>query len=212
MDILLLIFFALPIAVVIISIALQKILKCPALVAAIIFAIFLIVTFIISNLNFLIATIVYTIISYITVVIAHFICRFLRNRDCDDNCICGCRRDRENNWCNCGSSRETNNRSNDLLRISSCCQNGDSGQLLTISSNGSNWVRNDLLTVNSSCMRNNEDDENNECNEENCSNDCCDCGNSNDNNNTVSARVRVIPNNNTDGRTGSFSGSYRRRN
>ena len=38
----LLIFFALPIATIIISIALQKILKCPILVAAIIFAIFLI--------------------------------------------------------------------------------------------------------------------------------------------------------------------------
>ena len=41
----LLIFFALPIATIIISIALQKILKNPALVAAVIFAIFLIVTF-----------------------------------------------------------------------------------------------------------------------------------------------------------------------
>ena len=37
----LLIFFALPIATIIISIALQKILRCPILVAAIIFAIFL---------------------------------------------------------------------------------------------------------------------------------------------------------------------------
>ena len=55
----LLIFFALPIAVIIISIALQRILKCPILVAAIIFAIFLIVTFIVNNLNFLIAAIVY---------------------------------------------------------------------------------------------------------------------------------------------------------
>ena len=51
----LLIFFALPIATVIISIALQKILKCPPLVAAVIFAIFLIVTFVIDELNFLVA-------------------------------------------------------------------------------------------------------------------------------------------------------------
>ena len=40
MNTLLLIFFALPIAVIVISIALQKILKCPVLVAAIIFSIF----------------------------------------------------------------------------------------------------------------------------------------------------------------------------
>ena len=46
----LLIFFALPIATIIVSIALQKILKCPPLVAAIVFAIFLIVTFFIFNL------------------------------------------------------------------------------------------------------------------------------------------------------------------
>ena len=57
----LLIFFALPIAVIIISIALQKIFKCPFLVAGIIFAIFLIVTFVVGNLNLLIATIYYLV-------------------------------------------------------------------------------------------------------------------------------------------------------
>ena len=56
----LLIFFALPIATIIISIALQKIFKCPFLVAAIIFAIFLVVTFILGNLIYLVATIAYT--------------------------------------------------------------------------------------------------------------------------------------------------------
>lgn len=40
MNVDLLIFFALPIATIIVSIALQKILKCPPLVSAIIFAIF----------------------------------------------------------------------------------------------------------------------------------------------------------------------------
>ena len=47
----LLIFFALPLATIIISIALQKMLKCPFLVAGIIFAIFLVVTFVIGNLT-----------------------------------------------------------------------------------------------------------------------------------------------------------------
>ena len=66
----LLLFFALPIAVIIISIALEKIFKNPFLVAAIIFAVFLVVTFIISDTTtFLIATIVYTILSFITSVI-----------------------------------------------------------------------------------------------------------------------------------------------
>ena len=75
MNTILLIFFAIPLAVIIFSIALQKILKCPALVAGIIFAIGIIVTFIISNLIFLVATLIYTLISYITAVITCLIIR-----------------------------------------------------------------------------------------------------------------------------------------
>ena len=77
----LLIFFALPIATIIISIALQKILDNPVLVAAIIFAIFLVVTFIIGDLNFLIATIVYTIISFLTAAIINYIDENNENND-----------------------------------------------------------------------------------------------------------------------------------
>lgn len=116
----LLIFFALPIAVIIISIALQKILKCPYLVAAVIFAIFLIVTFVINNLTFLVAAIVYTIISLITALIVCFICRFLNNQN--NNCRCNRNENNETltinaqgliasntgNGCGCGC----NNRSN----------------------------------------------------------------------------------------------------
>lgn len=94
----LLIFFALPIATIIISIALQKVLKCPALVAGIIFAIFLIVTFIINDLNFLVATIVYTIISFLTALIICAICRFLNNEEEDNSCCsCECCNNQENN-------------------------------------------------------------------------------------------------------------------
>lgn len=85
----LLIFFALPVAVIIISIALQKVLKCPALVASIIFSIFLIVTFVIDNIIFLIATIVYTILSFIT---AYLICVIVkiweRTRRINEKCCC----------------------------------------------------------------------------------------------------------------------------
>ena len=68
MDLLLL-FFAIPLAVIILSIVLQKILKCPWLVAATFFAIFLIVTFAVGDIRLLIFTVVYTIISYITALI-----------------------------------------------------------------------------------------------------------------------------------------------
>ena len=117
----LLIFFALPVATIIISIALQKIFKCPALVAAIVFAIFLIVTFIINNLNFLIATIVYTIISFITASIVCLICRILRN------------------WCN-NESRERRN----------CCNNGISQDNVFTIANGScnnNGNNNNVMTI-----------------------------------------------------------------
>ncbi len=85
----LLIFFALPIAVIIISIALQKIFKNPLLVAAIIFAIFLIVTFVVNDLNFLVAAIAYAIISFLTALITYLICRCLKEQ-CRENINCCC--------------------------------------------------------------------------------------------------------------------------
>lgn len=111
----LLIFFALPIAVIIISIALQRILKCPILVAAIIFAIFLIVTFIVNNLNFLIATIAYAIISFITAYITCIIRRFLDRIGNECNCNSSCR-------CNCGTNANTTT-CNNLLATSSTINN-----------------------------------------------------------------------------------------
>jgi len=80
----LLIFFAFPIAVIIISIVLQKLLKNPIAVAALIFAIFLIVTFAAFDETFLIATLVYTLLALITALIVKFICESNNN----DNNIC----------------------------------------------------------------------------------------------------------------------------
>lgn len=96
----LLLFFALPIATIIISIALQKILNNPLLVAAVIFAIFLVVTFIIGDLNLLIATIVYTILSFLTAAIVNYIDENREenhnNNNSNNNSInnnqCSCRR------------------------------------------------------------------------------------------------------------------------
>lgn len=185
----LLLFFALPLATIIISIALQKILKSPALVAGIIFSIFLIVTFIIGNLNFLIATIIYTLISYITAVLVNLICRLLRRIE---------RCKRENNY-NCCANNGNNN---ELLTINSRCGNNTNGNLLTISSTCQNGKNNDLLTINT-----------NQQNSNSCCNDSCDnnCNNNcNNSNNGVSARINVIPNNTNNGRTGCICGRYRR--
>jgi hypothetical protein len=75
----LLIFFALPIAVIIISVVLQKLLKSPILVALLVFAIFLIVTFVAYDATFLVETIVYTIIAFITAYLTKIIIAFNEN-------------------------------------------------------------------------------------------------------------------------------------
>ncbi len=159
----LLIFFALPIAVIIISVALQKILKCPILVSAIIFAIFLIVTFIINNLEFLVAAIVYAIISFITAYLTYIICRILNSQS--ENC-----------------RRNNNNNNNDN------------------NTNDTQIINNLIDALNNS----------------NNTQDSCGCGCNNNNNqvsgvNGISARINVVPNNNTNGRTGSINGCYRSR-
>lgn len=69
-------FIAFPIATIIFAIALQKIFRSPILVAAIIFAIFLIVTFAVFDATFLINTIIYTIIAFITAFLVCLICRW----------------------------------------------------------------------------------------------------------------------------------------
>lgn len=78
----LLIFFALPIAVIIISSILQKLLKCPIMVAALIFAIFLVVTFIAFDETFLIATLAYTILAFITALFVRALCQSNNNNSC----------------------------------------------------------------------------------------------------------------------------------
>ena len=147
----LLIFFALPIATIIISIALQKIFRCPILVAAIIFAIFIVLTFTIFGINFIVATIIYTIISFIT---AYITC-LLQNSSVFINNQCSCNMARSgrncntcrnrNNCCNINNSIPT---SDELLTINSTYCND--GNLLTISSNNNcTGEENDLLTINS---------------------------------------------------------------
>ncbi|MDO5555193.1 MAG: DUF2651 family protein [Clostridia bacterium] len=87
----LLIFFALPIAVIIISAILEKILKCPIAVAALIFAIFLIVTFAAFDATFLIATLAYTILAFLTAIIVKLLCCcHLNQEDDENNNICAC--------------------------------------------------------------------------------------------------------------------------
>ena len=101
----LLLFFALPVATILLSIVLQKILNCPILVAITAFAIYLIVTFSAFNETFLIYAIVYTIIAYITAAVTRFIMRIIecqnnQNNQSNDSNICD-EININSNICNC---------------------------------------------------------------------------------------------------------------
>ncbi len=101
----LLIFFALPIATIIIAAILQKVLNSPISVAALVFAIYLIVTFAAFDIEFLIATIVYTVLAYITALLVKFIKRCICMEN--NNNICDVLEDTSNttNMCNCRCRR-----------------------------------------------------------------------------------------------------------
>ncbi len=65
----LLIYFAIPLAVIILSAIFETFINCPLKVAGITFAILLIVAFSAFGTEFLVAVIIYTILSYITAFI-----------------------------------------------------------------------------------------------------------------------------------------------
>lgn len=82
----LLIFFAIPLAVVIISIALQKILNNPFLVAGIVFSILLVIVLAFLDPIYLIAVVAYSILSFITAILTCLLSRVLSDNMC--NCMC----------------------------------------------------------------------------------------------------------------------------
>ena len=92
----LLIFFAFPIAVIIVSVVLEKLLDNPVIVAALVFSAFLIVTFTAFDETFLIATLAYTVLAFITALITNFLLNSNEeNNDEDGTCGCGCTNTRQ---------------------------------------------------------------------------------------------------------------------
>ena len=87
---LVLILVVLPLATIIFSIALQKLLKCPLLVAAVVFAIFLILTYTVFGTDFIIFAILFALLAFVTAFLVSIFCRILkrlcnlerRNSDC----------------------------------------------------------------------------------------------------------------------------------
>ena len=130
-------FVIFPIAVTLISIVLQKLLKSPILVAILIFAIFLILVYTVFTPEFLLNAIIYAIIAFITVAIFKLIC-YLRRRIncnifnvCDDSDNCSCNNDDDNDFgtsiANLEESIESiNDNMNRLTRLlSSVINNGN---------------------------------------------------------------------------------------
>ena len=104
----LLVFFAFPVATIILAIVLEKILRNPLLTAATFFAIFLVITFAFFDETFLVFAIVYTILAFITAFIAEII--FGR---------CRCR----NRWieqCNNENNSNNNNNNNNANQENEC--------------------------------------------------------------------------------------------
>ncbi len=83
MNNILLLFFALPVAITILSIIAETLIHSPIKIAGITFSILLIITFTIADENFLIFTILYTILSYIVAWITN---QWINNQN-DDNCL-----------------------------------------------------------------------------------------------------------------------------
>lgn len=194
---LLFIFFALPIATIMLAIVLQKVLKCPILVAITFFAIYLIASFVAFS-DFLgealIATIIYTILAFLSAYITRLI-GILMNRLENSDIRTDCKKDK----CSCNLSNNNNNNEN---TNECCCNNSDtSNNLLRISYNCGNGEDNNLLTVNSNCG-------NLGCctdaiNDENV---CC----FNNQNKDIAVTANIVPCRNSRGRTGAIRGCYRR--
>ena len=109
----LLIFFAIPLATIILSIILQTLICCPFKVAGIAFSIFIVLAFAFGGSAVLIvAAIVYTILSLIAAVITMLIQN--RRRDCDND------NDNWNNNCNNNNNSISNLNNSNNNRSCSC--------------------------------------------------------------------------------------------
>ena len=89
----LLLFFALPVATIILAIVFEQIIDSPILVGLTAFAIYLIVTFAAFDESFLIFAIVYTILAFLAAVLSNYIRSLINNNQSSCNC-------NNNNSCN----------------------------------------------------------------------------------------------------------------
>ena len=139
----LLLFFALPVATIILAIVVEKTLRCPVLTAATFFAIFLIVAFAIFDAFFLVFVIAYTIIAFITAVIAEIFFSRCRRRK-RKYCICREENDEDNNE----EENEGRLSDEDVRRIANRVANILSNTNNNCCNNSCNCCNNEVATVN----------------------------------------------------------------
>ncbi len=134
----LLIFFAIPIATIILSAILESFIHCPYKVAGIFFSIFIVVAFALGGTaELVVAAIVYTIISFIVA----YIVMIIQNRNHND---CGCRSSDCNNSCRDNNYRN-NSFSNENIDNNFSLNNSFSGyNPNTFSFNNENFIPNAL--------------------------------------------------------------------
>lgn len=143
----LLLFFALPVATIILAIVVEKILRCPVLTAATFFAIFLIVAFAVFDAFFLVFVIAYTIIAFITAVIAELFFSRCRRRK-RKHCICREENDEDNDEDNNEENNERRLSNEDIRRIANRVANILSNTNNNCCNNSCNCCNNDVATVN----------------------------------------------------------------
>lgn len=120
----LLIFFALPLATIIIAVVLEKIWKNYILVTLFTFAIYLIVAFALGDSTLLVLVIIYTVLAFIAAFLSKLfrkLCKCFQNLEEVGNV-------QDNNDSNINNNRRCNNTNN------SCCSN-DNSQNLAINAN-----------------------------------------------------------------------------
>lgn len=125
-----LLFFALPVATIILAIVFERIIDSPILVGLTAFAIFLIVTFAFFDESFLIFAIVYTILAYLAAVLSDYISRLINNNQnsCNCNNECSCNRNNiEGDNCNNLNSRNYNSISSDNSNNTNSCNSNING-------------------------------------------------------------------------------------
>lgn len=130
----LLIFFAFPVATIIFAVALQKILRSPFLVAAVIFAAFLIVTFASFDVSFLVFAILYALLALLTALATRFICCLVKNSN--NSCI------NNNAFLNelcCNSNN--NNDNDDDNNSNNCCCNRERSYVVPYSYRRNRFIR-----------------------------------------------------------------------